>query len=298
MPRNLKNRSITALVEAQCRLLGYSDRTSENYAHQLAEFEDWSGATAMHADQEQASAWLASLRCTRNTRYHRRMALLFLFRRMRGEEVDLHLLPAIHRSLPPQLPIADPWQIANLLAAIAEPRCRAFCQFLYATGLRIGEAQAVRIGDLDERDRSLAVRLGKGQRRRRTILPSGIIAVLRDYRATWAPVSLLFPGGSAVPEQPMPEERVNAALAAAGRRCGLATTLTAHRLRHCFATHLHERGVGVCELQRLLGHASITSTLRYIGSREERRRELSEIGDLLAALPAPRLQQQRIPFMA
>ena len=298
MPRHLKSRSITALVAARCRMLGYSDRTIDSYARNLAEFEDWCGSAAMHADQEQASAWQASLECTRNTRYHCRMALLFLYKRMRGEMVDLHLLPSIHRVRPVPQVVADPWQVANLLAAIVNPRYRAFCQFLYATCLRIGEAQAVRVGDLDEVDGSVAVRLGKGMRARRTILSPGLIAVLRAYRAWWKPTALLFPAESSAPERPLSEERVNEALADARRRCGLACPITAHRLRHCFATHLHERGVGVCELQRLLGHSSIFSTLGYIGMREARRRELSEIGDLLAALPAPRLEQQTIPFSA
>jgi integrase len=298
MPHNLKNRPITALVAARCRMLGYSRRTCESYAHHLAEFEDWCGSDAMHADQEQASAWLASLECPRNSRYHYRMALLFLFRRMRGEAVDQLLLPAIRRTQPPRHVVADPWQVANLLAAIANPRCRVFCQFLYATGMRIGEAQEVRIGDLDEVDGSVAVRLGKGMRARRTILPLGLIAVLRAYRTTCQPVSLLFPAGTSAPDRPLARDRVNEALAGARRRCGLACHVTAHRLRHCFATHLHERGAGVVELQRLLGHSSIFSTLGYIGGREERRRELCAIGDLLTALPAPRLEQQRIAFTA
>ena len=298
MPHQLKNRPITALVAARCRMLGYSDRTCESYAHHLARFEDWCGCDPMRADQEQASAWLVSRACTRNTRYHSRMALIFLFRRMRGEAIDPLLLPAIRRSPVLRRPVADPWQIANLLAAIANPRHRVFCQFLYATGLRIAEARAVRIGDLDEVDGSVAVRHGKGMRARRSLLPAGLIAVLRDYRATWRPSSLLFPADACEPDRPLAEAQVNDAIADARRRCGLACHVTAHRLRHCFATHLHERGVGVVELQRLLGHSSIFSTLAYIGSREERRRELCAIGDLLAALPAPRLQQQRICFSA
>ena len=298
MPINLKHRSITALVATRCRMLGYSVRTCDSYAYRLAAFEDWCGTDAMHADQEQASAWLASLECSRNSRYHFRAGLVFLFKRLRHEEIDPRLLPAIRPSRPERRPVADPWQVANVLAAIANPRCRAVCQFLYATGLRISEALAVRIGDLNEADRSLLVRQGKGLRRRWTILPAGIIAILRAYRMTCAPVALLFPAGVDAPERPLSEDRVNEALAEACRRCGLACHLTAHRLRHCFATHLHERGVGVCELQRLLGHSSIFNTLHNIGSREERRRELSEIGDLLAALPAPRMEQQRILFSA
>lgn len=298
MPINLKHRSITALVAARCRMLGYSARTSESYAHRLAQFEDWCGVDAMHADQEQASAWLASLECSRNSRYHYRAGLVFLFQRLRNEEIDQRLLPSLRPCRPERRPVADPWQIANLLAAITNPRTRVFCQFLYATGLRISEAQAVRVGDLDEVDGSVAVRQGKGMRARRTLLPLGLIAVLRAYRVMWQPASLLFPAETSTPDRQLPEDRVNEALAEACRRCGLACHVTAHRLRHCFATHLHERGVGVVELQRLLGHSSIFSTLAYIGSREERRRELCGIGDLLAALPAPRLEQQRIAFTA
>jgi integrase len=298
MPKNLKFRPITALVAARCRMLGHSERTCESYAHHLACFEDWSGTDPMDADQELASAWLAALECTRNTRYHCRMALVFLFQRMRGEPVDRLLLPPIRRSPALRQAVADPWQVANLLAGIANPRLRVFCQFLYATGLRIAEARAVRIGDLDEVDGSVAVRHGKGMRSRRSLLPASLIAVLRDYRATWKPSLLLFPADACQPDRPLDESQVNDAIADARRRCGLACHVTAHRLRHCFATHLHERGVGVVELQRLLGHSSVFSTLHYIGGREERRRELRAIGDLLAALPAPRLEQQRICFSA
>lgn len=297
MPHQLKHRPITALVAARCRMLGYSERTCESYAHHLVHFEDWCGVDPMDADQELAAAWLASLECTRNTRYHCRMALIFLFQRMRGEPIDRLLLPPIRRSPALRRAVADPWQVANLLAAIADPRLRVFCQFLYATGLRIAEAKAVRVSDLDEVDGSVAVLQGKGMRARRSLLPVGLAAVLRSYRAIWQPTSLLFPakGGA---DWALSEDQVNAALADARRRCGLTCHVTAHRLRHCFATHLHERGVGVVELQRLLGHSSIFSTLVYIGSREERRRELCVIGDLLAALPAPRLEQQRICFSA
>lgn len=298
MPKNLKYRPITALVAARCRMLGYSERTVDGYASRLAAFEDWCGVDAMQADQAQASAWLTAQRCSRNTLYHNRNALVFLFRSMRRQAIDPQVLPAVRQDRPRLVVVPDPWQVSNLLAAITDLRCRIFCQFLYATGLRLNEARAVQIGDLDLADRSLLVRFGKGRRSRRTILPDGIIAALQAYRRACAPSALLFPNAACQPERPIAEGRVNLALANARRRCGLACQVTAHRLRHCFATHLHERGAGVFEIQRLLGHASIFSTLRYLGMREERRSELCVIGDLIAALPAPRLEQQRILFSA
>jgi integrase/recombinase XerD len=72
--------------------------------------------------------------------------------------------------------------------------------------------------------------------------------------------------------------------------------VTMHTLRHAFATHLHERGAGVGELRRLLGHSSVVTTMHYLGLRDGRRAELTRIGDLLAALPAVDHGQQRIAF--
>ncbi|HAT09590.1 MAG TPA: hypothetical protein DCS97_03140 [Planctomycetes bacterium] len=296
MPHHLKNRPITALVAARCRMLGYSKRTCDSYAHSLAAFEDWCGSDAMHADQEQASAWLASLECSRNSRYHYRVGLVFLFKRMRNESVYQRLLPAIRPCRPERRPVADPWQIANLLAAITNPRTRVFCQFLYATGLRRKEALAVRVEDLDLRDGSVLVRCGKGGRTRRSILPASMAGLLAQHRRRWSGRGLLFSADGSGEGKVFQIDRAGHALLMARRRCGIENPITAHHLRHAFATHLHERGVGLVELQHLLGHASIQTTVGYIALRDERRVDIARFGDLIAALPALAPEQQRIAF--
>ncbi len=280
-------------------MLGMAERSAESYMYRLVNFEDWCGGSAMQASQEQAGAWLTH--CALDGEgayalYHNRCALLFLFARMRGMEIDLRHMPPLRQPRARQRIIPSPAQIAQIFAAMPDPLLRFYCQFLYATGLRRSEAQAVRVEDLDWIDGSVLVRRGKGGRSRRSILPVSMAGLLAEHRRRWSGRGLLFSADGSGEAPVFDVERVSHALIMARRRCGIETPITAHHLRHAFATHLHERGVGLAELQHLLGHSSILTTIGYIQLRDERRVDISRFGDLIAALPVVAPVQQRIAF--
>ncbi len=285
---NALDRPIAVRVAGACRALGFSDRTAQSYSHRLVCFEDWIGVSAMEATQEQAAAWLIAGSNGWNSRctiFHNRCSLAFLFRHLLGSELDARIVPKM-RSPPARVcRIADPRDVALVFAGMSNEPSRRLCRLIYGTGMRIGEAVKACVGDIDVSDRSLLVRHGKGGRQRRTIMPDSLLEMVAQHCRGWPAHALLVTNDGNAGGGPVEADLVRESLAIARNRAGIGATLTVHHLRHCFATHLHERGVGLVELQRLLGHSSVATTMLYIGLREERRADIAKVGDLNAALP-------------
>jgi site-specific recombinase XerD len=153
-------------------------------------------------------------------------------------------------------------EIEKLLAAMSNPMFRAVAMVMYGAGLRISEACALRVTDIDATRGVLHVRHGKGNRERCAVLPEKLLVTLRGYwAASRPPLPFLFPAENAT--KPIAADRVRTAIATAVKAAGLSKRATPHSLRHAFATHLLEMGTDIRQIQALLGHASIRSTQRY-----------------------------------
>jgi integrase/recombinase XerD len=164
--------------------------------------------------------------------------------------------------------ILSPQEVANLLNASQNLKCRAMLTTIYSAGLRVNELVHLTAKDIDSRRNLIHVRFGKGSRHRYTILSAALLKLLRYYwvknpedKSTW-----LFPGKD--PSKPMDRSSLNKVLVPALKRAGIKKRVTPHTLRHCFATHLLENGVDIRTIQCLLGHAVISSTTIYTQLRD------------------------------
>ena len=164
---------------------------------------------------------------------------------------------------PLKLPIVlSPEEVVRFLACVASTKHRAILTTIYASGLRVSEAVALRLADIDSSRMVLRVDQGKGRKDRYVMLSPRLLEVLRDYWRIERPKPWLFPGdglGSHITKN-----AVEQACQKAHRACGIDKPVTPHSLRHAFATHLLESGTDVRRIQLLLGHRSLSTTSRYL----------------------------------
>ncbi len=139
----------------------------------------------------------------------------------------------------------------------------ALVQVMLQAGLRVGEVAALRVSDVELRERSgqVTVRVGKGGKQRTVPLNGEVRAVLAAWLAVRPAVgtAALFVGQRG---ERLGTRAIQRLLAQLGREAGLEE-LTPHVLRHSFAKNLVDAGVGLEKVADLLGHSRLETTRIY-----------------------------------
>lgn len=168
---------------------------------------------------------------------------------------------------PPQvkrLPdILTPTQISTLISHTKKQRYQVFFLTLYSMGLRLSEGLNLTIHDIDSEMMRVHIRNAKGGKDRLVPLPSRTLLALREHWQTHHHARLIFPGLGNGKNAPMDKGGIQKAIKQVLRDCHINKLISPHSLRHCFATHLLEKGLDLRSLQALLGHASLNTTARY-----------------------------------
>lgn len=146
----------------------------------------------------------------------------------------------------------------------------AFLSTVYACGLRLSEALAIQISDIDKSRMMVHVHRGKGAKDRFVPLPVETLALLRRYWATHKNPTLIFPAlgrgqkKGTVSKTPMAIDSVQGAFRQARFAAGIKKRrVSIHTLRHCYATHLLEAGTNPRVIQRYMGHTNLETTMAY-----------------------------------
>jgi integrase/recombinase XerC len=147
-------------------------------------------------------------------------------------------------------------------------RNRALLVLLWRTGLRIGEAVALHLRDLDRAEGLVRVRRGKGSRPRTVPMDEGAWQVVDAWLARRRALGLgdgpVFCTLREPTGRPMKPRKVRMLLHRLAERAGITRRVHPHAFRHTYAAELYREGAPERAVQGLLGHANLGTTAVYL----------------------------------
>lgn len=199
---------------------------------------------------------------------HSVYGLRYLFR-IYGKEESRVILPSIERQKSLSVVLSQQ-EVKGLLVAPKLLKHRLILSLLYGCGLRNFELCNIKLTDLDFDRKQVHVRKGKyrkGKYRKDRYVPlcDLLIGGINTYLYAEQPVEYLFNGKSKTGDYiALTPRGVQWAVKEARSKSGIKKQVTAHSLRHSYATHLLEMGTDIVTLKELLGHEDIQTTLIYL----------------------------------
>lgn len=261
---------------------GYSDATIRAYATDLEQFDDFLARVKRRLEKpkrinrDHVRGFLAELhrRQLSKTSMGRKLSSLRAYFKylVRHKEIAKDPMAGIRNPKQekrhPQTLNVD--QVVSMMEAYVEPdpeglRDIALAELLYGSGLRISEAIALDLNDLD----SDVIRVvGKGSKERIVPLSDASVKRLRRYmeqrhallKDDYSEQALFL---NVRKGKRLDRRQANRILAKLAKLAGLPKDVHPHMLRHSFATHMLEAGADLRSVQELLGHERLTTTQRY-----------------------------------
>ncbi len=185
----------------------------------------------------------------------------------------------VKKHLPKPMTVQDVDRLLAEPAKLPTPkglRDRAILELLYATGMRVSEVVSLRVDDVNLASASVRC-WGKGSKERVIPMHQEAVASIRDYMEKGrtqlvkdADEKTLFLN---MRGRPLTRQGLWLVFKEYVEKAGLSPEITPHTLRHSFATHMLDRNADLINVQKLLGHTSISTTQVYTHVSSERLRK-------------------------
>ncbi len=246
-------------------------------------------------------------------------SILMFFRLVFNKDLG-DLKNAVRARTGKKLPVVLSVDETKKLLESVEGTTGLMLKIIYGGGLRVNECCRLRIKDIDFDQSLITIRDGKGGKDRTTLLPASLtdelkshiarVLALHDkdlaegFGAVWLPHALdrkypnaptqkawqyLFPSASrsvdprsnTIRRHHVSDSTLQKAVKVAIKKVGIHKNASVHSLRHSFATHLLLNGVDLRQIQELLGHSKVETTMIYTHVVKDMRNPVASPFDLL-----------------
>ena len=243
------------IVEDECKLKGYSNKTKDSYIYHIGKYLD---------SKKSARDYLLLLinsnksdETVRATGFAIKFYLKMLKRGSHEIDTVLQDLPNVKREK--KLPvILSREEIDRMIFTTNNLNHRLIIQVGYSAGLRSSEIINLNWSDIDFDRGIIHIKRAKGKKDRVVILSSKVKGGLLDLKENRQGYVFITTRGNKYTQRTIQKIIENTA-----KKAGIKKKISPHTLRHSFATHLLERGTDIRYIRDLLGHSDISTTLIY-----------------------------------
>ena len=238
----------------------YSASSIRTYTHLVNRFVEFVGTA--NFNQEDLTKYLVKCRkemFSASTMRQITSAVKLFANLMSIKDIDVSKIsyPRKSNPLPKVLSVED---VRKILDETTNLKHKAIIATLYSTGIRRGEILRLKVPDIDGNRNTIRINNSKGNKDRIVPLSDMLKRVLREYYIKYQPNEYLFEGAKGGIYS---AASISQIIAKAAFRAKLKIRVSAHMLRHSFATHLMEQGVNLRVIQEMLGHKSSRTTEIY-----------------------------------
>jgi len=183
-------------------------------------------------------------------------ALKFFFEQCLGKKMKLDIK---YSKKPKNLPVVLTQEETKLLIdSIENENHKLMIQLLYSSGMRVSELINLKVKDVE--GNYGWIREGKGRKDRPFILANTIANNLTLICGDKKQEDFVFSSYNGK----FSVRTIQEIIKKASKKAKITKKVHPHTLRHSFATHLIENGYSVSEVQSLLGHNSLDTTMIYV----------------------------------
>jgi len=244
---------------------GLAKRTQQSYIDAVNQIATYYHCSPEDLDATQIQAWFLYLVKQRQLSpatcrlYLNAIRFLYLHvLNWPSFDIEIHT-PKRAQRIPELLSRAE---VGRILCACSNLKHRTMLTTCYACGLRVSELVALQVKQIDSDRHIIRIQQAKGAKDRQVILSQHLLILLRHYWQQYKPHGWLFHGFD--PERALGITTAQKVFRQAKTTADIHKVGGIHSLRHAYATHQLEAGMPVHQLQQLLGHSHLQSTLRYV----------------------------------